>query len=242
MAAASEVPELPDSVAPIVRASAASAVTEYVRRLVFDETLREGDRVPQSAIAAKLGLSRIPVRESLVALEREGVVTIEPHRGAFVNRFDEDAIRDHYEMYGLIYGQAARRSAERPDPAALAALREAEAAVAAADDAAAMLAGASAFRDGLMRAAGSPCFAGLMRSLAGIVPGNFFAEVPASIPIAKAGFRAILGAIEGGDGDAAAADCARMMSAHGPNVNRVRAERRAARESGEDGGGNASDG
>ena len=63
-------------------------------------------RVPQDAIAQDLGVSRIPVREALIVLEREGWVTNEMHRGAFINALDEPTVHDHYELFGLIYGFA----------------------------------------------------------------------------------------------------------------------------------------
>src|SRR5207237_8707874 len=78
--------------------------------------LRPGQRVPQDEIARELGISRIPIREALIALESGGWVTIELHRGAFVTALDEQAVRDHYELYGLVYGFAARRAlARRPE-------------------------------------------------------------------------------------------------------------------------------
>ena len=88
----------------------------YIRRLIFDGVLREGDRVPQDAIAEQLGLSRVPVREALLSLEREGWVTIKPHRGAFIGALDESVVRDHYELYGHVYSFAARRAAQRRSP------------------------------------------------------------------------------------------------------------------------------
>ena len=69
----------------------------------------------------------------------------------------------------------------------------------------------------------------MMRSLSGIVPGNFFATVPESIDVSKRGTRRIIAAIEAGDGERAAAACAEMMRAHGVNVNRVRADGAAPR-------------
>src|ERR1700761_6216364 len=85
----------------------------YIRRLIFDGVLRQGDRVPQDAIAEVLGLSRVPVREALLSLEREGWGTIKPHRGAFISTLDESVVRDHYELYGHVYGFAAARAAKR---------------------------------------------------------------------------------------------------------------------------------
>jgi DNA-binding GntR family transcriptional regulator len=46
-------------------------------------------------------------------LEREGWVTIEMHRGAFIRAIDAQAVRDHYELYGMVYGFAARRALAR---------------------------------------------------------------------------------------------------------------------------------
>src|ERR1700680_1889411 len=78
----------------------------YIRQMIFEGELRPGERLPQDVIAKTLGISRIPVREAIVALEREGWLTTRFHHGAFVNTFDEDTIRDHYDLFGLIYGLA----------------------------------------------------------------------------------------------------------------------------------------
>jgi len=82
---------------PLARRSSGDHAATYIKRLIFDQHLRPGDRVPQDDVAQALGISRIPVREALIALEREGWITIEMHRGAFVNDLDEQAVRDHYD-------------------------------------------------------------------------------------------------------------------------------------------------
>ena len=83
---------------------------EHIKRLIISRTLQAGDRVPQDEVAEALGVSRIPVREALIALGHEGWVTLETHRGAFVNEISEAAVRDHYELLGLLHGLAARRA------------------------------------------------------------------------------------------------------------------------------------
>jgi DNA-binding GntR family transcriptional regulator len=211
--------------ARLVRQSAAEAVAEHLRRLVFDGVLRQGDRIPQQEIADALGVSRIPVREALVALERDGVVRIEPHRGAFVNAFDAAAIEDHYELYGLIYGHAARRSAERATPEQVAELARVQAGIEAARDAEELFERATRFRDVVYRLGGSPRLRALLTALGAIVPGNFFAVIPGSAEVARRGFAAMLEAIRVGDGDAAAARCREMLRAHGANVVRHLAQR-----------------
>src|SRR5258708_3889586 len=97
----------------IVRTPSGEHMASYIRRLIFEGELGPGMRVPQDAIAQELGVSRIPVREALIVLEREGWVTNEMRRGAFINALDEPTVHDHYELFGLIYGFAAKRALAR---------------------------------------------------------------------------------------------------------------------------------
>jgi DNA-binding GntR family transcriptional regulator len=85
----------------------------YVRRKILDGELKPYSRVPQDEIAETLGISRIPLREALVILEREGWVTLEIHRGAYVNAINAQTMRDHYELYGILLGYAAKLAIER---------------------------------------------------------------------------------------------------------------------------------
>jgi DNA-binding GntR family transcriptional regulator len=105
------------------RVPTSDQVSEHVRRLIFDGELRPGDRIPQDAIAAELGVSRIPVREALIEMARDGLVVNEPHIGAFVGAFDEGVIRDHFDIVAMLQAMAAERLAEHPDPAVMAELR-----------------------------------------------------------------------------------------------------------------------
>ena len=99
----------------LVRRNVGEIVADHIRRLVFDGSLADGERVPQREIAEALGVSSIPVREALVALEREGVVAIHAGRGAFVNGLDPEVALEQFCIFGRIYGLAARRAAERAD-------------------------------------------------------------------------------------------------------------------------------
>src|SRR6516165_1908958 len=107
---------IPPPGAAMIRKSSGEQAAVHIRRLIFDGELRPGDRVPQDEIAHTLGVSRIPVREALIALEREGWATIIPHRGAFVNALDEQSVRDHYELLGLFYSFGVRRAVEHMGP------------------------------------------------------------------------------------------------------------------------------
>jgi DNA-binding GntR family transcriptional regulator len=197
------------------RRTSAEEAARYIRRLIFEGHLRPHDRVPQDDTAAVLGISRIPVREALIALEREGWVTIEPHRGAFVNALDEAAVRDHYELYGLTFGLAARRAIERVDRGTLAdelaPLVEQVQQCEAVNDPDGFNRAAVAFHDAVVAAAASPRIEVVLRAISTLVQGNFFAVVPGSMPIEREGHVALLDAFRRGDAEAAAAEYTRVM-------------------------------
>jgi len=91
-------------------------VAGQIVRMILDGRLRAGDRIDRNAIAALEGVSRAPVQEALIQLEREGLVTTRYHRGAFVEALDAEAIRDHYSVWALLNGEAAARAAAVADP------------------------------------------------------------------------------------------------------------------------------
>jgi DNA-binding GntR family transcriptional regulator len=218
LSALDRLEELPHPGDAVVRRSSGEQAAMYIRRLIFDGVLREGDRVPQDAIAEQLGLSRVPVREALLSLEREGWVTIKPHRGAFIGALDESVVRDHYELYGHVYSFAARRAAQRHSPELLAKLVDLQKDIASTDDAREAWRLNLAFHGTLVDMARSPRLQSVLRAMAGIVPGNFFALVPGSIEVEKRGTAAILRALRRGDADRVAEEYVAMMSQQGDLV------------------------
>jgi DNA-binding GntR family transcriptional regulator len=203
---------LPRSGEGVSRVSSGEQVGQYVRLQIFDGALRPGQRVPQDAIAQTLGVSRIPVREALIALEREGWVTIVPHRGAFVNPIDESAVRDQYELFGLIYGFAVRRAIERQGDVLGGQLAPLQKLIAAAgEDADEMFRATIAFQRAVVTAARSPRLRSLLRQATSIVPGNFFELVPGSDKVEKQSVAAIVRAVKRHDADGAARAYAEMM-------------------------------
>lgn len=209
---------LPPPDEAMVRRSSGEQVALYIRRLIFEGRLRQGDRVPQDEIARALGVSRIPVREALLSLEREGWVTIKPHRGAFIGALDEAAVRDHYTLYGLVFGFAARRATERRTPEMVAHLDELCRALQRAEDPAAVARLSRDFGRLILQTAGSPRLRAVLRAMVGIVPGNFFALVPGAIEAERDGSRAIWEAVRDGDPDRAAQACAQKLQRQGDLV------------------------
>lgn len=100
-------------------------VVHHVLQAFFEGRLRPGARIDIDEMADELGVSRSPVREALVILERDGFVTTRYHRGVFVENFDAEALVDFFEVYGNLSALAVRRLAEARDPVVLAELRTA---------------------------------------------------------------------------------------------------------------------
>lgn len=97
---------------------------DYIVDRLLSGDLRTGDRVDRNELAAALGMSRIPVQEAIVQLERDGLLTSKYHRGVYVERFDADVLREHYEVYGELNGLVTSQAAENPSPELLAELQE----------------------------------------------------------------------------------------------------------------------
>ncbi|MGC4788043.1 GntR family transcriptional regulator [Micromonospora sp. DT178] len=100
---------------PLVRAKAGEAVAGYILGLLFDGTLRSGDRIDLDGIATTLGVSRVPVREGLMQLERDGLVSMPHYRGAFVAEFDAGTVREAFELYGMLSALTSSRAAASGD-------------------------------------------------------------------------------------------------------------------------------
>jgi DNA-binding GntR family transcriptional regulator len=201
------------------RRSSAEHAALFIRRLIFDGELHPRARVPQAEIARALAMSKVPVREALIALEREGWVTSELHRGMFVTPLDEAMIGDHYYLYGLVYGFAARqallRDIDRVLPSRLSSLHKQ---LAAADEPGAIASAALQFQAALVDTARSTPIKVQLRSMSGVVPVNFFAYAPRAIVIERRGLGRVLRAIRRSDAVQAAGAYAIMMNELGQEV------------------------
>lgn len=90
------------------QATAQEVVLEAVREAILTNVFEPGARLRQEELAEMFGTSRIPVREALRALEYEGLVRSEPHRGFTVTTLDADDVEEVYEMRVLLEGEAVR--------------------------------------------------------------------------------------------------------------------------------------
>jgi len=211
---------LPPADARLARRNVGEVVADHIRQLVFDGTLRDGERVPQRELAQALGVSSIPVREALVALEREGVVRIHAGRGAFVNGLDPEVALEQFYVFGRIYGLAARRAAERCDASWLEALAELARRIERGRDLAEVLAVSIRFQLAIVDRGGSKRLLALFRPLSQIVPGNFYEAIPGSLARTRRGVAAIVAALRARNPERAERACWEMMDDIGALVAR----------------------
>jgi GntR family transcriptional regulator of vanillate catabolism len=84
-----------------------------LRGLIMDGELRAGDRLSEVRLAARLEVSRTPLRLALAQLEHEGLLEPVPGGGFVVRSFSGRQVLDAIELRGLLEGQAARLAAVR---------------------------------------------------------------------------------------------------------------------------------
>lgn len=87
--------------------TAQEAVLAELRRCIVEGELAPGTQIVQEALAGRLGLSRVPIREALKILEGEGQVSYSPHRGYFVSELDLEDIREVYRIRQTLETDAA---------------------------------------------------------------------------------------------------------------------------------------
>jgi DNA-binding GntR family transcriptional regulator len=153
--------------------TSAVRVREQLQDAILEGVLKPGERLRAEALAQRYGTSRTPVREALLQLEAQGLVEVEPNRGAVVRAFDRADLLDLYEVRALLEPAAAARAARRIDADDIARLRaNCDAAQRAGDDADRQIALNEEFHRIIGDAAGSPRLAVAMRAVAGI-PRSF---------------------------------------------------------------------
>jgi DNA-binding GntR family transcriptional regulator len=108
---------------PVSRApSLRDQALQQLRRAIVVGDLPAGSMHSEQTIAAKLGLSRTPIREALLHLVSEGLVFFVPHRGVRVVDLDPEHLAQVLQFRAAIEGCGASRMAAAADPKRLARL------------------------------------------------------------------------------------------------------------------------
>jgi len=77
-------------------------VVEHLRGFIVEGVLAPGSKLNERELCETLGISRTPLREALKVLCSEGLIDIQPNRGASVATLSEEEARDMFELMGAL--------------------------------------------------------------------------------------------------------------------------------------------
>jgi DNA-binding GntR family transcriptional regulator len=99
----------------LARTTTVDAIADAIRQEILDGALDPGARLREHRLAETYGVARHSLRAALRALAAEGLVKIEPHRGAHVAALTPDDVRWLYELRAALELEAAHLALERND-------------------------------------------------------------------------------------------------------------------------------
>lgn len=99
----------------LARYAAEDTTLSELRTAILTGALPPGTRLLQVDLAAQMGVSRMPIRQALLALEREGLVRTDRWHGTVVAPVDADLIRDMYVFRAVVERHVAETLAQRTD-------------------------------------------------------------------------------------------------------------------------------
>lgn len=156
------------AIALVQSSSLPMLVQRELERMILAGEQPAGSKLNEAAIAARLGVSRGPVREAFRALEESGLVRLEKNRGVHVRQIPVEEADEIYELRAVLDEFVGRRLARTAAPEAIRDLRsrvERMEKVAAKGDVEAYLAANVAFHDRLVELAGNAKLLGTYRRL-----------------------------------------------------------------------------
>jgi phosphonate utilization transcriptional regulator len=113
----------PPTITQLQSSSLTRLVAVELERLILAGELAPGEKLTEVALAARLGVSRGPLREAFRMLDEAGLVRTEKNRGVFVRHIPLEEALEIFDLRAAMDELVGRRLAERIDPAALRELR-----------------------------------------------------------------------------------------------------------------------
>jgi DNA-binding GntR family transcriptional regulator len=95
-----------------------------LREAIASGQFHPNERLVEASVATRLGVGRTAVRAALVRLDQEGLVTLEPNRGARVRLISDGEALEIEEVRATLEAMLTRRAATRATPADLRELRQ----------------------------------------------------------------------------------------------------------------------
>ena len=101
-----KVPAVPER----KRGSGVKFVYDLLRDEILDLVLAPGSPIDEVQLAERFSMSRTPIREALVRLSAEGLVTTLPNRSTIVSSIDFVKLPIYFEALTLMYRVTTRRA------------------------------------------------------------------------------------------------------------------------------------
>jgi DNA-binding GntR family transcriptional regulator len=92
-------------------------VYSTIKEAILDLKLEPGSPLVEDELARQLGTSKTPVRDALFTLERDGLITKIPYKGAYVSEVSLKDATEIFELRAVLEGLAARLATGRFGPA-----------------------------------------------------------------------------------------------------------------------------
>lgn len=87
----------------------------YLKELILEGEFKAGDRLIERELAAKLNISRTPIREALFRLESQGFVKTVPRKGVVISNISENEVIEVFTILASLEVLAVKLAAQRMD-------------------------------------------------------------------------------------------------------------------------------
>jgi len=112
-----------DKIRSINRPSLHEELVERLQNMIIEGTLAAGDKVPERELCEKLGVSRTPMREALKVLAADGLLILQPNKGARVRPITVQELEEVFPLMGAFEALAGELACQRITAAQLKQLR-----------------------------------------------------------------------------------------------------------------------
>lgn len=92
------------------RVTIKDSVYQTLRGLILDGVLPPGERLVEADLGRQFGASNTPIREALLTLAAEGLVTLSPHQGAHVSRLSYAELEERLFIRDTLEAAAVERA------------------------------------------------------------------------------------------------------------------------------------
>ncbi|MBZ5739502.1 GntR family transcriptional regulator [Nocardioides mangrovi] len=87
-------------------------VYDRLRQALIDQDIAPGEPLREAALTERYGISKTPIREALVRLQRDGLVEIAAYRGARASTYTRERLLEIFETREILESECVRRAAQ----------------------------------------------------------------------------------------------------------------------------------